>query len=816
MICAAGNILTLAGILIIVVSCEAIGPPWVSGVVEEKQTAQLGRNVRLPCPVEGNPPPLLLWTKDGRNVNAGWSRYRVLHHGLKIKNVEAKDAGVYVCQAANGFGSVSLNFTLTVIVDSKRNGVGVVLKEEFVRNVLEVGCELEEKERFWSELDEVMESIPTGERVVIGADFNGHVGEGNRGDEEVMGKFGVKERNLQGQMVVDFAKRMDMAVVNTYSQKREEHRVTYKSGDLEKAYDRVPREELWYCMRKSGVAEKYVRVVQDMYERSRTVVRCAVGQTEEFKVEVGLHQGSALSPFLFAIVMDQLSEEVRQESPWTMMFADDIVICSVSREQVEENLERWRFALERRGMKWKAKQSQLKQDNAEPPTKPPPISEEPCLPLKAPVDQAGQPCVKPRKERGARRGKWGGSEEHGEASGGSEEQGEASGGSEEQGEASGRSEEQGEASGGSEEQGEASGRSEEQGEASGGSEEQGKAIKPRFSQPMKMRRRFREQPVGSSVRLNCVATGNPPPCITWWKDQEQLPAPTRAKRPQWTLTLKNLQPQDSARYTCRVFNAAGHINATYTVEVIERTNSKPMLAGNHPLNTTVELGGTALFQCKVHSDVKPVIQWLKRLEPGMERRYNTTLEVGGHHFMVLRTKDAWPRPDGSYLNKLAIVKARDEDAGMYICLGANSMGYSFRSAYLTVLSDSPVENSDTPAHLSSGLPWPLIIGIPAAALLMVGTIVLWLCHSRLRHGPLPPRSAPYRERHGPDKDPSIPSSGSPDFPTHRLMGMGSPGFGGPAKTYSKVYTDMHTHTHTHTHSHAHVEGKVHQHFHYQR
>ncbi|KAK3562864.1 hypothetical protein QTP86_011102 [Hemibagrus guttatus] len=121
--------------------------------------------------------------------------------------------------------------------------------------------------------------------------------------------------------------------------------------DLEKAYDRVPREELWYCMRKSGVAEKYVRVVQDMYERSRTVVRGAVGQTEEFKVEVGLHQGSALSPFLFAIVMDQLSEEVRQESPWTMMFADDIVICSESRAQVEENLERWRFALERRGMK---------------------------------------------------------------------------------------------------------------------------------------------------------------------------------------------------------------------------------------------------------------------------------------------------------------------------------------------------------------------------------------------------------------------------------------------------------------------------------
>ena len=46
--------------------------------------------------------------------------------------------------------------------------------------------------------------------------------------------------------------------------------------DLEKAYDKVPREELWYCMRKSQVVEKYVKVVQDMHEDSVTTVRCAV------------------------------------------------------------------------------------------------------------------------------------------------------------------------------------------------------------------------------------------------------------------------------------------------------------------------------------------------------------------------------------------------------------------------------------------------------------------------------------------------------------------------------------------------------------
>ena len=40
-----------------------------------------------------------------------------------------------------------------------------------------------------------------------------------------------------------------------------------------------------------------------------------------------------------------------QESPWNMMFTDDIVICSESKEQVERSLERWRYAIERRGMK---------------------------------------------------------------------------------------------------------------------------------------------------------------------------------------------------------------------------------------------------------------------------------------------------------------------------------------------------------------------------------------------------------------------------------------------------------------------------------
>ena len=109
--------------------------------------------------------------------------------------------------------------------------------------------------------------------------------------------------------------------------------------DLEKVYDRVPWEKLWYCMRKSGIVEKYVQLVHNMYEGSKTMVRCAVGTIESFKVKVGLHQRSVLSPFLFAVIMDRLTDEVRRKPPWTMLFVDDVVICEETREEVEWRLE---------------------------------------------------------------------------------------------------------------------------------------------------------------------------------------------------------------------------------------------------------------------------------------------------------------------------------------------------------------------------------------------------------------------------------------------------------------------------------------------
>ena len=65
-----------------------------------------------------------------------------------------------------------------------------------------------------------MENLPENERMVIGADLNGHVGKGKKGDEEVTGKYGIKERNLEEQKIINFTKKMKLAVTNTFFKRK--------------------------------------------------------------------------------------------------------------------------------------------------------------------------------------------------------------------------------------------------------------------------------------------------------------------------------------------------------------------------------------------------------------------------------------------------------------------------------------------------------------------------------------------------------------------------------------------------------------------
>ena len=100
--------------------------------------------------------------------------------------------------------------------------------------------------------------------------------------------------------------------------------------DLEKAFDRVPRKVIWWALRKLGVEEWIVQLVQGMYANARSHILVGEGYSEEFEMKVGVHQRSVLSSLLFIIVLESLSHEFRSGVPWEDLYANDLVIVIIS------------------------------------------------------------------------------------------------------------------------------------------------------------------------------------------------------------------------------------------------------------------------------------------------------------------------------------------------------------------------------------------------------------------------------------------------------------------------------------------------------
>ena len=119
---------------------------------------------------------------------------------------------------------------------------------------------------------------------------------------------------------------------------------------MEKAFDRVPRKVMEWAMRKKGLSEVIVRAVMSLYDGAKTRVRVGSAYSEEFEVNVGVHQGSVLSPLLFAIVVDVVTENARRGAVNELLYADDLVIMSEDMEDLKERFWNWKNALESKGL----------------------------------------------------------------------------------------------------------------------------------------------------------------------------------------------------------------------------------------------------------------------------------------------------------------------------------------------------------------------------------------------------------------------------------------------------------------------------------
>jgi len=108
--------------------------------------------------------------------------------------------------------------------------------------------------------------------------------------------------------------------------------------------------DIIYGMRELGVEEWLVSADMSIYTGAKTVIRTVYGNSKCFEIKVGMHQGSALSPLLFVMVMEALSREFRVALAWDFLYAGDLFVIAETEDNLIKKLNEWKSNMENRGM----------------------------------------------------------------------------------------------------------------------------------------------------------------------------------------------------------------------------------------------------------------------------------------------------------------------------------------------------------------------------------------------------------------------------------------------------------------------------------
>ncbi|XP_029988074.1 hemicentin-1 [Sphaeramia orbicularis] len=182
----------------------------------------------------------------------------------------------------------------------------------------------------------------------------------------------------------------------------------------------------------------------------------------------------------------------------------------------------------------------------------------------------------------------------------------------------------------------------------------------------------------SSVNIECVATGSPPPQLNWLRNGLPLPVSShiRLLSAGQVLRITRTQVSDGGTYTCVASNRAGVDNRHYNLQV----HVPPGLDGAGTTeDVTVVRGNLAVLTCIADGTPTPIMSWLR----------------GGVNLL--------PDPHFNFLNlntTVHITQARVNDTGRYTCVANNSAGQASRHFNLKVLDPPQIKGSGVPAEVS--------------------------------------------------------------------------------------------------------------------
>ena len=113
-----------------------------------------------------------------------------------------------------------------------------------------------------------------------------------------------------------------------------------------------------WSLGRLGVEEWLVKIVHVMYRNARSRVKVNGTFRDYFLVQVGLHQGSVLSPFLFIIMLETLSREICLGCPEELFYVDHLALLSKTLEALN-HLEAWKGTLESKGLRPNVKKTKI-------------------------------------------------------------------------------------------------------------------------------------------------------------------------------------------------------------------------------------------------------------------------------------------------------------------------------------------------------------------------------------------------------------------------------------------------------------------------